>query len=58
MGTGYSGIENRLFYDEDTRMFYGNAKRSLDSLPMIELSVEKFKHPLKEFFCWRVWSKP
>ena len=31
-GTGYSGIENPLFYKENTRMFYGDAKVSLDQL--------------------------
>ena len=31
-GTGYSGIENPLFYKENTRMFYGDAKTSLDQL--------------------------
>jgi NAD(P) transhydrogenase subunit beta len=31
-GTGYSGIENPLFYKENTRMFYGDAKQSLDKL--------------------------
>ncbi len=31
-GTGYSGIENPLFYKENSRMFYGDAKKSLDDL--------------------------
>lgn len=31
-GTGYSGIENPLFFKENTRMFYGDAKKSLDNL--------------------------
>ncbi|PYG34488.1 NAD(P)(+) transhydrogenase (Re/Si-specific) subunit beta [Pelagimonas varians] len=31
-GTGYSGIENPLFYKENTRMYYGDAKASLDEL--------------------------
>jgi NAD(P) transhydrogenase subunit beta len=31
-GTGYSGIENPLFYKENTRMFYGDAKASLEAL--------------------------
>ncbi|MET4129318.1 NAD(P)(+) transhydrogenase (Re/Si-specific) subunit beta [Roseovarius sp. MBR-6] len=36
-GTGYSGIENPLFYKENTRMFYGDAKASVSSLlPKIE----------------------
>ncbi|KID09875.1 NAD(P)(+) transhydrogenase (Re/Si-specific) subunit beta [Leisingera sp. ANG1] len=31
-GTGYSGIENPLFFKENTRMVYGDAKQSLDTL--------------------------
>jgi NAD(P) transhydrogenase subunit beta len=31
-GTGYSGIENPLFYKENTRMFYGDAKDSINEL--------------------------
>jgi NAD(P) transhydrogenase subunit beta len=31
-GTGYSGIENPLFFKENTRMYYGDAKTSIDQL--------------------------
>ncbi|EEX14879.1 NAD(P) transhydrogenase subunit beta [Citreicella sp. SE45] len=31
-GTGYSGIENPLFYKDNTRMFYGDAKASVGEL--------------------------
>ena len=36
-GTGYSGIENPLFFKENTRMFYGDARDSLEKLmPLID----------------------
>lgn len=36
-GTGYSGIENPLFFKDNTRMFYGDAKSSVDSLlPLLD----------------------
>ncbi|MGB1235885.1 MAG: NAD(P)(+) transhydrogenase (Re/Si-specific) subunit beta [Planktomarina sp.] len=36
-GTGYSGIENPLFFKDNTRMFYGDAKASFDKLlPLID----------------------
>ncbi|MGM8850407.1 NAD(P)(+) transhydrogenase (Re/Si-specific) subunit beta [Salinicola halophyticus] len=31
-GTGYSGIENPLFFKDNTRMLYGDARSSIDSL--------------------------
>ena len=31
-GTGYSSIENPLFYKENSRMLYGDAKDTLDQL--------------------------
>ncbi|MEM9709422.1 MAG: NAD(P)(+) transhydrogenase (Re/Si-specific) subunit beta [Pseudomonadota bacterium] len=36
-GTGYSGIENPLFFKDNTRMYYGDAKASIDALlPKVE----------------------
>ena len=38
MATGFAGIENELFYDENTRMIFGDAKQTLQAL------VAEFKH--------------
>ena len=36
-GTGYSGIENPLFFKENTRMFYGDAQDSVSKLlPLVD----------------------
>jgi NAD(P) transhydrogenase subunit beta len=32
MATGYSGVENPLFFKDNTRMLFGDAKDSIDKL--------------------------
>ena len=32
MASGYAGVENPLFFLENTRMYFGDAKESLDAV--------------------------
>jgi len=32
MATGYAGVQNPLFFKENTRMLFGDAKETLDNV--------------------------
>jgi len=39
MASGYAGVENPLFYKENTRMLFGDAKKNVDSL-LVQINAQ------------------
>ena len=47
MSTGYSGVDNPLFYKKNARLFFGDAKKSVD---LLVTETEKVPPPPQRFF--------
>ena len=52
MGTGYSGVDNPLFYLNNVKMLFGDAKQSMDSISTC-LEVGCFRLQKSLFFFWK-----